>query len=117
MSQCSGLIKRKEKLAGLVLSHLEVQPYGPDFCLEMQNSLHLICTELRDAGGKIGDVCFELGAVCAMAGRFLCCWTLGKGSELHFETGCPGVHGICWDLMVFPARAAHPSFTQRSPAP
>lgn len=22
----------------------------------------------------------------------------GKGSELHFDTGCCGVYGICWEI-------------------
>lgn len=99
MSQCSGLIKRK-KSAGLVLSNLEVQPRGPDFCLEMQNSWQLVCTELGDAGAETGDVCFELGAVCAMARGFLWCWTVGKGSELHFVTSCFGVNGIFWEMVL-----------------
>lgn len=115
MSQCSGLIKRKEKSAGLVLSNLKVQPHGPDLCLEMQNSLQLICNELGDVGAEIGDVCFELGAVCAMPGGILWCWTVGKGSELHFETGCCGVHDICWE-MVFSSKNSPSQLSPETPS-
>lgn len=108
MSQCSGLIKRK-KSAGLVLSNLKVQPHGPEFCLEMQNSLQLVCTELGDVGAETGDVCFELGGVCAVAGLW------GKGWSCILRPAVV-VFLTCAGRWCFPAGTAHPSFPQRPPA-